>query len=127
MKARIERIIIVRKIDDCPHDKLQELEESGHPEDKALIDSYNEDWVYIGIYAEAEVSYPINPMGHKRLEWLKSSGLWGIESNSDEEYLEDIEREQLDNLREHLEVFNIDVSNIDSFNREKLGDGFNWS
>ena len=75
-------------------------------------------WFFMGIYVEAEVSYPIE-LGSRRLEWLKSGGLWGIESDSDESYIDEIDKEQLDDLKEHLEVFGVDVSNFEIIKKEK--------
>jgi hypothetical protein len=64
------------------------------------------DFCYIGIYAEATVSYPINSNGDRQLETFTSGGLWGIESDSGD-YIEEIETEQLANLANHLAHFGI--------------------
>lgn len=71
----------------------------------------NGDWQFIGIQAEAEISYPIDG-GSRRLEQFTSGGLWGIESDSGD-YLEKITKEQLEDLKTHLEQFNVDTSNWD--------------
>ena len=65
----------------------------------------------IGCYAVAEVSYPMNGVnGDRRLETLKSGGLWGIDSKSHEDYRAQVEREQLEDLAEHLKVFGVPVT-----------------
>ena len=60
----------------------------------------------IGIVAVAEVSYPIGG-GSRRIEWFSSSGLWGIESDSSEEYLTEVEKEELADLKDHLTHFGV--------------------
>lgn len=75
----------------------------------------DEEWEagHIGIYAEAQVSYALNGQGTRRLAWLKSAGLWGIESDSDNSHFEEVEREQLADLKSHLQAFNVDVSDFE--------------
>jgi hypothetical protein len=69
----------------------------------------NDEWYMRGCAAEAEVSYETG-WGHRRIERFMSSGLWGIESDSDPDYERQVEDEQLEELREHLAVFGVDVS-----------------
>lgn len=66
---------------------------------------------YIGIIAEAEVNVQVND-GQAYInrqiapqylrQTITSGGLWGIESDSDASYLEEIEQEQLSELRGQL-------------------------
>lgn len=65
------------------------------------------DWCCMGCIAEATVSYPTHG-GSRRLERLSSGGLWGIESDSDAKYIAEVEQEQIAELREHLEQFEIE-------------------
>jgi len=58
------------------------------------------DWCYVGIRAEAEILIPSGSAGV--LQEITSGGLWGIESDSDTSYLEDVEDEELSELREQL-------------------------
>jgi len=71
----------------------------------------NGDWYFLGIMAEAEVSYEV-VSGDRRLETLISGGLWGIESDSGH-YLEEVKKAELADLKQHLEKFNVDTSNWD--------------
>lgn len=65
--------------------------------DYARMVSYNnEEWHYIGIVAEAELEIC------GTIQTLSSAGLWGTESDSDEDYLKSIESEELGQLREIL-------------------------
>jgi hypothetical protein len=57
------------------------------------------DFCFIGIRADAEYSLTGNVM-----QEATSGGLWGIESDSSPEYLKEIEREQLSELREQLKA-----------------------
>ncbi len=79
----------------------------------------NGDWSFIGIIAEAIISYPcIHGFDSSRLETLTSGGLCGIESDSGI-YLEEIEQEQLMDLKEHLKQFNVDISNFNDIEIER--------
>lgn len=66
----------------------------------------------LGCRAVAEVSYStadpvlINTAGSRRLEWLKSGGLWGIDTPSPE-YQAEVEQNELLDLRVHLTHFDI--------------------
>jgi len=96
---RIESICIVHKDD-------PELDEGGME--------------VMGIFVEAEVSYPMTVFRisdqkyqeHRRVETLRSSGLWGIASDVPFDYQVEVEKEQLEELKNHLSVFGIDVSNF---------------
>ena len=87
----------------------------GDPEyieqDYKRAESYNrQEWYVFGVMAVAIVSYSTETVpASNRLETLTSGGLWGIESDS-EDYIETVENEQLDDLREHLAHFGIVVS-----------------
>jgi hypothetical protein len=66
-------------------------------QDYARMQAYNnQDWCYIGIRAESKIVVD----GH--IQTITSSGLWGIESDSDRDYLESIESEELADLRTQL-------------------------
>lgn len=68
-------------------------EETGNPEspeqDYERMEAYNAgDWRMIGIRATVEIAIPCG--SYARTQTLKSPGLWGIESDSDEAELESI-------------------------------------
>jgi hypothetical protein len=67
------------------------------------------DWCFIGIRAEAEIQLfhkPVHSLdpGQTSIQTLTSGGLWGIESDSDREYLESVEQEELADLKTQLLV-----------------------
>jgi len=66
------------------------------------------DWWFLGIVAECVVSYSISETtGDCRLETISSRGLWGIESDCCEDYIGEVEQEQLEDLKGHLAAFGI--------------------
>ena len=84
------------------------------------IDSITIKWVFddvtefyrsggcmMGCYAECQISYPIG-QGSRRMEWLQSGGLWGIDS-PEGDYAEDIQHEEYNDLVEHIKALGIDV------------------
>lgn len=81
---------------------------------KICVDRVSIEWKPDGsgeyCQATAEVSYPIEA-DYRRIEWLHSSGLGGIEEPSDA-YRATIEREQVEELIDHLAVFGIDTSEV---------------
>lgn len=82
-------------------------------EDMKRLEQFNRGELWqIGIVATCTVSYPINKTD-RRLETFTSGGLWGIDSDSGPEYFKQVEQEQLADLKEHLEHFNVDTSNFD--------------
>lgn len=64
--------------------------------------------------AVARVSYLITDTSipHRRLEWLTSGGLGGIQGATDE-YRADIAAEEISDLRDHLAMFGIVLSDVE--------------
>lgn len=90
-------------------------------QDYKRMEALNEgQWAFMGITAEARVSYAAGPNGHRRLEWLTSSGLWGIESDSDDEHISGIAKCELSQLQHHLNAFNVDTSDFEELAKEAL-------
>jgi len=65
--------------------------------------AYGNSWETIGIYATAEVYIS----GVRQT--LRSGGLWGIESDSGEEYLKSVEAEQIAELKTILSELHIET------------------
>lgn len=62
----------------------------------------------LGIYAEAKVSHPIvNEEGQRRLDKFNSDGLWGLASDMGADDLWAEMKEQIWNLKHHLERFGV--------------------
>ena len=66
-----------------------------------------------GCRAFAYVSYPARER-ERRSEWFASAGVWGMPSDIPKDAREEIEQEQLADLKQHLSVFGIDVSGFDN-------------
>jgi hypothetical protein len=72
-----------------------------------IINEYPDTSWVIGIIAEAIVKYPEGNNGSYRLD---NSG----------KYLDEVGEEQLAELKQHLECFNVDTSNFDSIEVETM-------
>jgi hypothetical protein len=89
-------------------------EETGNPEsveqDYLRLESYNRgDWGMIGIWAEVVLLVPLRGSpGSSIRQKIKSGGLWGIESDSDDEYLDSVYAEQCDELASILDEMGIE-------------------
>jgi hypothetical protein len=68
----------------------------------------NGDWNYIGVIAKAKLV----GMGGV-IQTLRSGGLWGIESDSDEEYIRQVEDEELKGWAEILRGFGFDAQAVE--------------
>jgi len=69
-------------------------------QDYKRMESFNRgDWYYLGIRADARVT-----VLHGRIQAITSGFLWGIESDSDREYLESVEKEELADLKLQLKA-----------------------
>lgn len=121
---------------DCPHSRREynyfkpyaggepegtpAYQEYGLQDHKRMEELNRGDFCFLGIMAEARISYPVNEAGDRRLETLTSGGIGGVESDCDDSYMEELEREQLDDLKAHLETFGVDLSNFDELAEEAL-------
>lgn len=65
----------------------------------------DQNWYYMGIRAEAEIAIPGGKMAwncDSTIQHITSGGLWGIESDSDKEYIASVEQEELSDLKTQL-------------------------
>jgi hypothetical protein len=130
---RIESVKIIWDVDNDPDLSYLEPEDARTEEENeqnaARLKQFQCGAVFtVGCRARAVVSYPsgnsnVGKVGlnHCRLENFDSGGLWGIESDSDERYRKEVEKDELDNLKQHLETYNIDTGNFDTLEIEHLG------
>lgn len=80
------------------------------------------DWHYIGIQAAATVKYPVDyGIRCSRLENFTSAGLWGIETDASEDYIKEVQKEELAALKTHLEEFRVDLSDWEEHAPEATG------
>lgn len=79
-------------------------------QDYNRMQAYNRGvWCFMGIRAEAEVMPNTHSDGNGKWHgvWHKitSGGLWGIESDSDAEYIAEVEQQELASLKDELRAF----------------------
>lgn len=80
-------------------------------QDKERLDAYNRGvWEMIGIRAVATIRIPVNDDTVK-IQTIDSGGLFGIESDSDDSYIKDIGRCQIDEVKNYLRI--LCVENVD--------------
>lgn len=87
--------------------------ETGNPksvnQDYRRMEEYNRGgWCMTGVWAEAEVVLTGNV-----IQTVRSGGLWGIESDSDDKYFKEVEAEQLGDLRTELRAAGFTLKEID--------------
>lgn len=81
-------------------------------QDDARLEEYNKgNWCMMGIRAECQYLIPDNTVPPSAvIQTLTSGGLWGIESDSDDKYIKQVEREQLNELKEYCDKLGIKYS-----------------
>jgi hypothetical protein len=68
------------------------------------MDRFNEGaWHYIGVRARAELAIPVG-QGCRRLMTVESAGLWGVESDSDPDYLASVYADEREALKGELQT-----------------------
>jgi hypothetical protein len=92
-------------------------EETGNPEspeqDYLRMENYNRgDWHMLGIRAEARV------VVKDTVQTITSCGLWGVESDSEDDYLKEVGQEELSGLREILLSLGFTEAEIDAAFKE---------
>lgn len=98
-------------LEDCDGDTAQYAQLKGEAE-KRMVRYEVGAWNYIGVRAVAQVNVPIGN-GSMVTYTLKSPGLWGIESDSGEEYLQDVFMEQVRELLGHIKCFTSALENVE--------------
>lgn len=94
---------------------------SGDPdsvmEDYRRAESLNRgEWYRVGITAVVTVSYPAGTRqcAIRRMEMMSSAGLWGIDSDSGDSYIQDVIKEELADICDHLRTFGVCLDNFDA-------------
>lgn len=73
------------------------------------LEAYNRgDWHLIGLYVQVDVHVPLGDKTATIIT-LKSPGLWGIESDADTLYLDDIHNEECSNLTDICKALGVTV------------------
>ena len=123
-KRRLEvRKVRVRVLHD--EDPDPSYFDSGDPaykdQDEARRKEYEDsDFSFVGVRAEAEV------VVENVIQTITSGGLWGIESDSGEGYIEDVALEEYDNLREILKAIGVSTAQVPVGDREMIKPLIEW-
>lgn len=94
----------VTRIDDCP-DLFWLDDDAGR---ERLADFHDGHWHMIGVQAAATILIPLGR--HFVMQTLTSPGLWGIESDSDDAYLDQVFAEECDTLVAMLGALGVSVT-----------------
>ena len=85
-------------------------------EDYHRMETYGRLWEMVGIVAKATVAVTF-PSGDEKETYFRAS-LWGIESDSDPSYLQEVKAEVLEELRLELESYGVDLSNWEELKQQ---------
>lgn len=64
---------------------------------------------FVGLRARIEIKIPSHPKGHSILHEVESPGLWGIQTNSDDTYFDEVFRDEADILEDMLTTLGVEV------------------
>ncbi|MGG3471647.1 hypothetical protein ABES02_29790 [Neobacillus pocheonensis] len=109
-RAILERIEFKHEYDE--HADVSYLEDSAveYPEDLNRLASFERgEWHCIGIRAVATIYIPCGG-GSFKVQKIETAGLWGIESDSEQTYFNEVEANEKEELLEYLEILNVDIS-----------------
>lgn len=97
-------------LEDCDGDNAQYAQLKGEAE--LRMSRYEAGaWGFVGVRAKAVVTLPIG--GNSVITYtLKSAGLWGVEDDSGEDYLNEVFADQAAELVEHIKLFAGAVENV---------------
>jgi len=70
-------------------------------QDYKRMTDYGNGWACVGVRAEARIAIP-NGNGSATLQTIKSGGLWGIESDSGDDYFTEVGNDELADLKTQL-------------------------
>ena len=77
---------------------------------RITLHNRNSAHTYMWINAEADVKY-LDFAGSYRLETLTSGGLHGINRDATKDFLNEIGKDELDDLKNHLAIFGVSLEN----------------
>jgi len=106
LKPYVERAQVVVVVDEDPDTSWLE---QGEWTDR--LEAYSRgDFYFVGVYAEARIRFQTPQGGWTQGAYVRTPGVWGIESDSDESYLAEVGNEEQGELAEMLEALNVTLS-----------------
>jgi len=112
---RVENLRIVHEHDEDarPEEKTGDDPEYAE-QDQEYIDSWKRDeWSYIGVLVECDLIVA------ETVQHISSTGLWGIEDNSGDKYLHEVEREEYAALVDILEALGVPHKSVPALSTAK--------
>lgn len=94
-KADFKRVVIADEDPDASF-----LEQEGF--EKRLAEYRRGDFHFVGVRAQVELKIPYGPLGYSIVQVVHSPGEWGIESDSDVSYFEEVYQEECEVLVDML-------------------------
>lgn len=95
-------------IDESPDASYLEQEGMGFEDRLAAYE--RGDFHFVGIRASVEIEIPHGTDGTRILQTITSPGLWGIESDSGDTYMQEVFRDECDILADMLKELNVKVT-----------------
>ena len=90
------------------HLRIERVMVAMYPDEHACLDGPGP---AIGLVAEATVSRPAG-RDSRRMQRFTSMGLWGIGSDSSDDYLQEVAAEELSDLKRHLTAFGVSTAAV---------------
>lgn len=134
-KPFVDSIRVIRQYDQYPdlsyleqdYNDVTDIKEREKylQQDKERLESYyNDNWFMMGIYAKTTIHIPLGLIGYSMTNdflmiQIKSGGIWGIESDSDDDYIKSEIDSQIEEIKKILKVLNVEISD----NLEIINDG----
>lgn len=123
-QALINCIELKREYDEAPDlsyldqyaNSIDPKEQEYYKKDHERKNDYGDGWSMIGITAVATIYLPFEVEPGKvnyKIETITSGGLWGIEDDSGEDYLKEIEAAEIDDLKTWLNMLNVSFTGFD--------------
>jgi len=83
-------------------------------EDNERLEAYGQSWWNLFIRAYARIQIPTSPNGdgHRIVQLIRTPGLFGVESDSDDAYFKEVEDDELDTLKHILLAMGIDAVEV---------------
>lgn len=122
--TKVTAVKIIRQADSCADlsflDQFENApkgseERKYYKADQKRKADYGNGWEMVGIRVVIAVVLPSGTV-----QTFKSGGLWGIDSDSDESYFNEVALEEYVALRADLEALNIDAAQLDTLWAEAL-------
>ena len=116
--VELDSILVLVLPDDDPDTSFLD---QGDPEDQDRKEAYRRgDFSFVGVRAEAEITVD------GITQTIVSGGLWGIESDSDESYIEDVALEEYDALREILKAVGVSTREVPVSDKKMIKPLIEW-